>query len=72
MKERLWRAYLSDPEIKRVVDESLAAHQRDRSMSSTGSSPAQAWRLAYWKIGYEEINYRRFFDINELVALRIE
>ena len=32
----------------------------------------QAYRLAFWKIGYEEINYRRFFDINELVGLRIE
>ncbi len=32
----------------------------------------QYWRLAYWKTAGYEINYRRFFDINELVALRME
>lgn len=32
----------------------------------------QAYRLAYWRTAIDEINYRRFFDINELVALRIE
>ena len=32
----------------------------------------QAYRLAYWRVAAEEINYRRFFDINELAAIRIE
>lgn len=32
----------------------------------------QAYRLAYWKVAADEINYRRFFDINELAALRME
>lgn len=32
----------------------------------------QAYRLAYWKVAAEEINYRRFFDINELAAIRME
>jgi len=33
---------------------------------------AQAYRLAYWRVASDEINYRRFFDINDLAALRIE
>ena len=33
---------------------------------------AQAYRLAHWRIAGDEINYRRFFDINELAALRME
>ena len=33
---------------------------------------AQAYRLAYWRTALHEINYRRFFDINELAALRME
>jgi len=33
---------------------------------------AQAYRLAYWQVSGEEINYRRFFDINDLVGLRME
>ncbi|MFZ5558415.1 MAG: malto-oligosyltrehalose synthase [Pseudomonadota bacterium] len=33
---------------------------------------AQPWRLAYWRVAADEINYRRFFDINDLAALRME
>lgn len=32
----------------------------------------QAYRLAFWKMAFEEINYRRFFDVNELVCIRVE
>jgi (1->4)-alpha-D-glucan 1-alpha-D-glucosylmutase len=33
---------------------------------------AQAYRLANWRVAAEEINYRRFFNINDLAGLRIE
>ncbi len=33
---------------------------------------AQSYRLAYWRVAAEEINYRRFFDVNELAAIRME
>jgi (1->4)-alpha-D-glucan 1-alpha-D-glucosylmutase len=32
----------------------------------------QPYRLAYWRVSSEEINYRRFFDINDLAGLRME
>jgi len=32
----------------------------------------QTFRLAYWRVASDEINYRRFFDINDLAALRME
>lgn len=32
----------------------------------------QAYRLAYWQVASDEINYRRFFDINALAGLRME
>ena len=32
----------------------------------------QAYRLAFWRVAAEEINYRRFFDINDLAAIRME
>lgn len=32
----------------------------------------QYYRLAWWKVAAEEINYRRFFDVNDLAALRME
>ena len=32
----------------------------------------QAYRLSFWRVASDEINYRRFFDINELAALSME
>lgn len=32
----------------------------------------QHYRLAYWKAGVHEINYRRFFAIDTLIGLRVE
>jgi (1->4)-alpha-D-glucan 1-alpha-D-glucosylmutase len=33
---------------------------------------SQVYRLSYWRVAAEEINYRRFFDINTLAAIRME
>jgi (1->4)-alpha-D-glucan 1-alpha-D-glucosylmutase len=54
-----------------------------RSFSGESGNPAsferlhqlletQAYRIAHWRVAAEEINYRRFFNINELAALRME
>lgn len=32
----------------------------------------QPYRLAYWRLGREALNYRRFFDIDGLVGVRVE
>ena len=32
----------------------------------------QAYRLSFWKVASDEINYRRFFDVNDLAAIRVE
>ncbi len=32
----------------------------------------QAYRLCHWRVASDEINYRRFFDINDLAAIRVE
>lgn len=32
----------------------------------------QAYRLCYWRVAADEINYRRFFDVNDLAAIRAE
>lgn len=33
---------------------------------------AQHYRLAYWRVADEELNYRRFFDVGTLAAIRVE
>ncbi|NJK47237.1 malto-oligosyltrehalose synthase [Candidatus Gracilibacteria bacterium] len=32
----------------------------------------QFYRLCFWKVGAEEINYRRFFTVNELISVNVE
>ncbi len=57
-----------------------AAHAIDAALAALNAAhdalheliEAQAWRPAYWRVAADEINYRRFFDINELAALRME
>lgn len=53
--------------LESVLDEVNADHARlDQVISE------QNYRLAWWQVAAEEINYRRFFDINDLAALRME
>ena len=33
---------------------------------------SQPFRLSFWRVAADEINYRRFFDINDLAAVRVE
>jgi (1->4)-alpha-D-glucan 1-alpha-D-glucosylmutase len=40
--------------------------------SMHGLLEVQAYRLAYWRTAFDEINYRRFFDVNDLAGLRME
>ena len=32
----------------------------------------QAYRIAFWKVATERINYRRFFDVSDLIGMRVE
>jgi (1->4)-alpha-D-glucan 1-alpha-D-glucosylmutase len=75
--ERLAALVRDSAEIRDFVEDNL------RIFNGTPSEPRsfdllhallddQAYRLAYWRVAGEEINYRRFFDINELAAIRME
>ncbi len=76
-RERLARLVEASPPIREHVETCV------RAANGTPGDPAsynllhdllehQAYRLAYWRTAFHEINYRRFFDINELVAIRME
>jgi (1->4)-alpha-D-glucan 1-alpha-D-glucosylmutase len=59
--------------IERTV-ESINGRAGDRASFDALDTllDTQPYRLAHWRIAADEINYRRFFDINELAALRME
>ncbi len=77
IKRRLARLTGASPavlaHIQRAVTTFNGDPQNPRSFDRLDALlSTQPYRLAYWRVAAEEINYRRFFDINELAALRME
>lgn len=77
IKERLWQLYQSSPEIRQAANSLIRSVNGSRDNPSTLLQldrilAVQPYRLAYWKIGLEEVNYRRFFGLNEFVGVRVE
>ena len=77
LKADLWELYQALPAFRDALGEAIRTfngskadpHSFDRLKELLFS---QAYRLAYWRNVGEEVNYRRFFGLNELVALRVE
>ena len=66
-----------DPAIRQAIDAALAPYRVvPGDPAATDRLDAllqrQHYRLAYWRVSADEINYRRFFDINDLAGLRVE
>jgi (1->4)-alpha-D-glucan 1-alpha-D-glucosylmutase len=77
VKRRLYELMSRSPEIAEFIAENV------RQINGQVGEPhsfdrldelllQQAYRLAYWRVAADEINYRRFFDVNELAALCTE
>jgi len=74
---RLARLIAASPAIAAHVESSVeAANGRAGTPASFDALHAllevEAYRLAYWRTAFHEINYRRFFDVNALIGLRVE
>jgi (1->4)-alpha-D-glucan 1-alpha-D-glucosylmutase len=76
-KRRLAALFDASPATREHIDDNV------RLFNGTPGDPAsfdlleqlldvQAYRLAHWRVAGEEINYRRFFDVNSLAAIRME
>ena len=77
LRRRLADLVQREPEIQQIVNsalEKINGHVGDPQSFDLLHTllEAQAYRLAHWRVSAEEINYRRFFDINDLVGLRME
>ncbi len=77
IKRRLERRCSEAPRLVRALEKALVqingipgdARSFDRLDALLND---QSYRLAFWRVAAEEINYRRFFDINDLAAIRME
>ncbi len=77
IKRRLERRCQESPQVQKAIEAALA--QINGKPGDTRSFDAldellnaQSYRLAFWRVAAEEINYRRFFDVNDLAAIRME
>ncbi|GLI34983.1 malto-oligosyltrehalose synthase [Desulforhabdus amnigena] len=75
-KRTLWDLYREEPRIREFIDGNVQEINDEggeggfRELESLLRD--QFFRLSYWKVASEEINYRRFFCVNELIAIRME
>ncbi|MDT5272680.1 MAG: (1-_4)-alpha-D-glucan 1-alpha-D-glucosylmutase [Acidobacteriota bacterium] len=77
VRRRLSTLVKESNEVRAAVHDALArvngAKGRPESFDQLEELVSrQAYRLSFWRVAADEINYRRFFDVNELAALRVE
>lgn len=58
--------------VLRYADHVLPVRAGSESLPMEELLDAQHYRLAYWRLADEELNYRRFFDVDTLLGLRVE
>jgi (1->4)-alpha-D-glucan 1-alpha-D-glucosylmutase len=77
IKRRLDRRCAEAPQVQQAIEKALAQINGNpgdpRSFDKLDELlNSQSYRLAFWRVAAEEINYRRFFDVNDLAAIRVE
>lgn len=75
-KRRLARLIERSPEVLQHITNTIATLNGEPGRADSFDAldallEAQAYRLSYWRVAVDEINYRRFFDVNDLAALRM-
>ena len=59
------------PVISRSIDQAIDELNNDRDALDEILN-LQYYRIAYWRTADQELGYRRFFDVNSLIGLRVE
>ncbi|MBW4574516.1 MAG: malto-oligosyltrehalose synthase [Aphanothece sp. CMT-3BRIN-NPC111] len=77
VKGLLWELYNDNPKVKEFIDSNIEEFNGEpgnpESFNLLESLLAeQFYSLSFWKVGAEELNYRRFFTVNELISVKIE
>jgi len=77
VKQLLWELYESNSEIEVFVDQNIEAFNGQPGKPKSFDLLdrlllEQFYRLSFWKVGAEELNYRRFFTVNELICLKVD
>lgn len=73
----LWDVYQENEDVREFFRQNLATFNGKAGEPESFNLlddllSEQFYRLAFWKVGAEELNYRRFFTVNELICLRVD
>ncbi len=77
IKRILWELYAKNPDLRGFIDANIHVFNGRKGDGESFNRldallAEQLFRLSFWKVATEEIDYRRFFNINGLISLRIE
>lgn len=77
VKKRLSALVEASPQAGEAMEATLAEINGERGNPRSFDRlerllESEAYRLSFWRVAIDEINYRRFFDINDLAAIRVE
>lgn len=77
VKRRLWSLYQESSAVRAFMDCNVVAINGSKGEPRSFDLldellQEQVYRISHWRVATEEINYRRFFDINSLGAIRVE
>ena len=67
----LERLCTEEPGVSEAIDQSVAELNGNLDALDDFMNQ-QNYRLAYWKTADQQLSYRRFFDVNTLIGLRVE
>src|SRR5207237_6580620 len=73
LKSTIWRIYEQDEQFRGALEQAIekfngVAGDEESFNALDALLDAQWYRLAYWRIASEKINYRRFLDVPDLVG----
>lgn len=71
IREKIASLIEAQPPLRRAIDAEIDLINSDYDQLDALLA-RQNYRLAYWRIARSDLGYRRFFDINDLIAIRVE
>jgi (1->4)-alpha-D-glucan 1-alpha-D-glucosylmutase len=77
LKAELARCWLEHEDVRVAIQEALRGLNGTPGLNESWSDlhaliQDQYWRAAYFRVAADDINYRRFFNVNELAGIRME
>ncbi|WP_036484905.1 malto-oligosyltrehalose synthase [Myxosarcina sp. GI1] len=77
VKGLIWEIYMQNPDVEEFINSNVEKFNGEEGEPESFNLLdrilcEQFYRLSFWKVGAEEINYRRFFTVNELISVKVE